>query len=195
MTRPLEGGRRANRRFYVNTECRPWLPRDHHPRRAGVSAFGFGGTNFHCVLEEHDRCKPGVDWDGNVQTSVLGGNHRQRRPTLLGTRPTVLLTAPGRRDELGFLFPGQGSQSVGMLRDLACTFPVMQEVLAEADRAFAAGLVVPGESRLSDFIYPQPAFTAESRASQEIALRATAIASPPSGPLASARCTSSPISA
>ncbi len=39
--------------FRVNTECRQWETRDGHPRRAGVSAFGFGGTNFHIVLEEH----------------------------------------------------------------------------------------------------------------------------------------------
>jgi acyl transferase domain-containing protein/NAD(P)H-dependent flavin oxidoreductase YrpB (nitropropane dioxygenase family)/NAD(P)-dependent dehydrogenase (short-subunit alcohol dehydrogenase family) len=39
--------------LYVNTEVRPWI-RQGHPRRAGVSAFGFGGTNFHAVLEEYE---------------------------------------------------------------------------------------------------------------------------------------------
>ena len=40
--------------FYINTETRPWLSRGQgHPRRSGVSAFGFGGTNFHAVLEEY----------------------------------------------------------------------------------------------------------------------------------------------
>jgi acyl transferase domain-containing protein/NAD(P)H-dependent flavin oxidoreductase YrpB (nitropropane dioxygenase family)/NADP-dependent 3-hydroxy acid dehydrogenase YdfG len=40
--------------FFVNTEARPWLQNTNgHPRRAGVSAFGFGGTNFHTVLEEY----------------------------------------------------------------------------------------------------------------------------------------------
>ena len=40
--------------FYVNSELRPWLaPAAGHARRAGVSAFGFGGTNFHAVLEEY----------------------------------------------------------------------------------------------------------------------------------------------
>ena len=42
--------------FYVNTEPRPWLKSDgDYPRRAGVSAFGFGGTNFHAVLEEYTQ--------------------------------------------------------------------------------------------------------------------------------------------
>ncbi|MFI5783274.1 beta-ketoacyl synthase N-terminal-like domain-containing protein [Nocardia sp. NPDC051570] len=40
--------------FYVNTVARPWiLDPGRARRRAAVSAFGFGGTNFHCVLEEY----------------------------------------------------------------------------------------------------------------------------------------------
>ena len=41
--------------FYINTETRPWVrPAGGSPRRAGVSAMGFGGINAHCVLEEHN---------------------------------------------------------------------------------------------------------------------------------------------
>lgn len=39
--------------LYLNTEARPWVHGANHPRTAGVSAFGFGGTNFHTVLEEY----------------------------------------------------------------------------------------------------------------------------------------------
>ena len=43
-----------NSPFYINSELRPWVHADADvPRRAGVSAFGFGGTNFHTVLEEY----------------------------------------------------------------------------------------------------------------------------------------------
>ncbi|HZR38198.1 MAG TPA: SDR family NAD(P)-dependent oxidoreductase [Nevskia sp.] len=38
---------------YLLKEARPWLAHPDHPRRGGVSAFGFGGTNFHAVLEEY----------------------------------------------------------------------------------------------------------------------------------------------
>ncbi|WP_406492314.1 SDR family oxidoreductase [Streptomyces sp. NBC_00846] len=38
-------------RLEVVTENRPW-PRGESPRRAGVSAFGIGGTNAHVVIEE-----------------------------------------------------------------------------------------------------------------------------------------------
>jgi acyl transferase domain-containing protein/NAD(P)-dependent dehydrogenase (short-subunit alcohol dehydrogenase family)/acyl carrier protein len=43
----------AHSPLYVNTELRPWDPPNGDPRRVGVSAFGFGGTNFHVVMEEH----------------------------------------------------------------------------------------------------------------------------------------------
>ena len=42
--------------FYLNTEARPWFsPPDGSSRKAGVSAFGFGGTNFHIILEEYSK--------------------------------------------------------------------------------------------------------------------------------------------
>jgi acyl transferase domain-containing protein/acyl carrier protein len=44
-----------NSSFYLNTQTRPWIKAEGEtPRRAGVSAFGFGGTNYHVVLEEYE---------------------------------------------------------------------------------------------------------------------------------------------
>jgi acyl transferase domain-containing protein len=39
--------------FYLNTTARPWIHDGEHPRRAAVSSFGFGGTNFHLTVEEY----------------------------------------------------------------------------------------------------------------------------------------------
>jgi acyl transferase domain-containing protein/NAD(P)H-dependent flavin oxidoreductase YrpB (nitropropane dioxygenase family) len=42
--------------FRLCPEAQPWIhPAENRPRRSGVSAFGFGGTNFHAVLEAYER--------------------------------------------------------------------------------------------------------------------------------------------
>ena len=57
--------------FYLNRSTRPWLPRNGHPRRAGVSAFGFGGSNYHIVLEEFRPEKTDIAWDGSVDIAAF----------------------------------------------------------------------------------------------------------------------------
>ena len=62
-----------NSAFYLNNRSKPWMPgsKDTSPRRAGISAFGFGGSNFHAVLEEHAAKKSHVSWDGSVQIAAF----------------------------------------------------------------------------------------------------------------------------
>ena len=44
--------------FYLNPTSRPWIRgSESTKRKAAVNAFGFGGTNFHVILEEYDRAK------------------------------------------------------------------------------------------------------------------------------------------
>ncbi|MEM9683936.1 MAG: phosphopantetheine-binding protein, partial [Pseudomonadota bacterium] len=66
--------------FYLNTAPRPWVKMpDGSPRRASVSSFGFGGSNFHATLEEYDgdgarpdkfRCMPAELFVFSANSSV-----------------------------------------------------------------------------------------------------------------------------
>jgi len=72
--------------FFINSFTRPWLPTKGHPRRAAVSSFGFGGSNFHLILEEYASEKTGVSWDGSVEIFAFSG---QDRTTLSRNRPRI----------------------------------------------------------------------------------------------------------
>jgi polyketide-type polyunsaturated fatty acid synthase PfaA len=62
VTRPNPALEIEKSPFYLNTQARPWVRADDQPRRASLSAFGFGGSNFHAALEEyrprHGRSQP-----------------------------------------------------------------------------------------------------------------------------------------
>ncbi|MBI9082667.1 MAG: SDR family NAD(P)-dependent oxidoreductase [Desulfobacterales bacterium] len=225
--------------FYLNAESRPWIADPNHPRRAGVSAFGFGGSNFHLVLEEHDSTKQAVAWDGSVEIAAWGEENPQvlsaridrfveavadhgasshlarlafetrkafsseapcRLVVILerGVDPVATLKAARKTlaekpsdapwqeagayygtgpipGDIAFLFPGQGSQYVGMGRDLACCFPELFQVLEAADAA------ISGPGRLTDRIFPKSRGDRKRKEVLETELRRTDMAQPAIG--------------
>ena len=66
VDRPLDNLTPGTAPVYLNTHARPWVASSSYPRRAGLSAFGFGGSNFHCVIEEYSAAKANADWSGEV---------------------------------------------------------------------------------------------------------------------------------
>jgi acyl transferase domain-containing protein/NAD(P)-dependent dehydrogenase (short-subunit alcohol dehydrogenase family) len=249
VERPIERLAEGRSPFYLNTQARPWLTQGGHPRRAAVSAFGFGGSNFHCVLEEAAPEKTEIDWDGDVQILAYSSDRpdglfeqlklldpladwseiraegsrsrsayeRDRSWRMLlvarrgqsdwgeqkaaararleaslrsrtisadlprpapqsGERTNVYFGSAAPSGKLAFLFPGQGSQYTGMLRELACRFPRMHESLALSN-GFCEAEDLPISSR----IYPRSVFTDRERLELEHALRETRYAQPAIG--------------
>jgi acyl transferase domain-containing protein/NAD(P)H-dependent flavin oxidoreductase YrpB (nitropropane dioxygenase family)/NAD(P)-dependent dehydrogenase (short-subunit alcohol dehydrogenase family) len=62
---PLPGVSQPGSPVRVLEDAQAWIATKGEPRRAGVSAFGFGGTNFHAVLEEHT---------GTLATPTMGSD-------------------------------------------------------------------------------------------------------------------------
>ncbi|MFO7708780.1 MAG: beta-ketoacyl synthase N-terminal-like domain-containing protein [Desulfobacterales bacterium] len=85
--------------FRVLCEAEPWPRRTPGtPRRAAVSAFGFGGINAHLLLEEWDperalSSKSGVRAAGRVPAAAPPGAPTPARPPR--TRPEAIAAAPG----------------------------------------------------------------------------------------------------
>ncbi|MEL0657793.1 SDR family NAD(P)-dependent oxidoreductase [Psychromonas arctica] len=72
VDKPNENLDIENTPLYINSETRPWMPRaDGIKRQAGISSFGFGGTNFHLVLEEYTSTQQGAYRLNEVAQSFL----------------------------------------------------------------------------------------------------------------------------
>ena len=82
--------------------------------------------------------------------------------------------------QLAMLFPGQGAQYPGMLRDLAIQFPEFLEAFKTADQAFLAN-TGGKQGRLTELVYPRPVFDPESLQENDARLRATEVAQPALG--------------
>jgi acyl transferase domain-containing protein len=225
--------------FYLSTKARPWVRDGRHPRRASVSAFGFGGSNFHVALEEYRGPAPRAarlgtlarelvvlsgddaaqvvsraralagEWSDVAGSSRLGALARESRESyrpdasarlalLAGDGAglaTALLEAAKRIEaapresfalpdgtaygagphegKVAFLFPGQGSQYVGMGADLAMGF---RTALDAWDRA--ADLDLEPGTPLHEVVFPRPGFGEEREKSDLARLTSTQWAQP-----------------
>ena len=100
----------AHSPVYVNTELKPWTVPSDVPRRAGVSAFGFGGTNFHLVLEEHIPHK----LTGNGKKSVAVGTLPQTAIKEVVMNPKEVPAIPASFDSpSGLKAPLRGALVIG----------------------------------------------------------------------------------
>ncbi|SEF26278.1 Acyl transferase domain-containing protein [Amycolatopsis pretoriensis] len=153
--------------FTFTTSARPWAE---PARLAGVSAFGFGGTNFHAVLGASpvapDRRHGLRDWAPEAEQAladlrrVVAERAAERGPARSGATGAA---GPGK---VAFLFPGQGSQRPGMLADLFVHFPELADLLRLAPDVAAKAFP------------PHPFDAAEA---QERALTDTRVAQPALG--------------
>lgn len=221
--------------FYLNTVARPWVHGGAHPRRASVSAFGFGGTNYHVTLEEYEapgtagmkfrlrtagselillsgetsaalagRCgemslehadvvasaftsQREFDPAAPVRLAIVADSAsdlaaklskaaaclRESETPSLATPDGIYLSS-GRAvaGDVALLFPGQGSQYVGMGADLAMSHPCARRIWdAAADTRFD-GLT------LHEVVFPPPLFGEDDRQGSEDRLSTTEWAQP-----------------
>ena len=216
--------------FRVNTSLREWpAPPDGGARSGGVSAFGFGGTNFHLVLEEyvpgryrredapksvavsrpaaetklplrgaavvggHDEADvtaqlerlaadpgsvavppdPGLA-DAAIRVAIdygdaaeLSAKARRAADALRSANAAVwrmlraqgIFLGRGPAPKVAFLYTGQGSQYVNMLRGLRARVPLVADAFADADRVMAPLLDRP----LSSYIFVDEPTEADER--------------------------------
>ena len=225
--------------FYLNTQRRPWIRDNTHPRRASVSSFGFGGSNFHVTLEEYVPSVPtgksawrlrtvptelvllsaaspaelvaqcralagvkkelchtaretqlafsptagtrlavvAADADEMAQKLTQAAATIEKAPATAYSSPTGVHYATGVADagQLAFLFPGQGSQYVGMGAEVAMAFDVARQAWDDA-----ANLPFDGVP-LHNVVFPKPVFSDADREAQQKALTATEWAQPALG--------------
>ena len=202
--------------FVFLDQARPWVREE---RVAAVSAFGFGGTNFHAVLTSHrgtetprtsevwptelvllrgadraealafaERLEKRCDdhtrlrdvartayerGSGPVQLAIVAESVVDLRAKLALARAgtadrAVFVAGTAAHGKLAFVFPGQGSQKVGMLSDLFVAFPRLHRILELG-------------ARWVPWVLPPQVFSREERQRQAERLTDTRVAQPALG--------------
>ncbi len=145
--------------FHISTETRPWLVADpSEPRRAGVSAFGFGGTNFHAVLEAYEegpraRTSPHRDWPAELLVWKAPDRARLTAELQRLTRAIAGNVAFSLRDLAFTLFTllDDASNDPLTLAIVAASFDDLRTKLAEAMRRLAGAETAWHDPRGIDF--------------------------------------------
>ncbi len=133
----------AHAPFFINTQLKPWTIPDGETRRAGLSAFGFGGTNFHAVLEEYIPHK----LNGNGKRSVAV----QEIPQAVSTGISAREAAPASQVATSFKAPLRGAAVLGA----ATPSLLIQRVRALLKDAEAGNVPLPSAPAESDLRAPE----------------------------------------
>ena len=127
--------------LYVNTELRPWTVPADTPRRAGLSAFGFGGTNFHAVLEEYIPGK--LNGNGKRSVAVTTAS-----PVVAEQTVSAATVMPPATASVSCKPPLRGALVIGASSDAELA-DRLQAVLKDAAAGHAPVPIAPAESDLS----------------------------------------------
>ncbi|MBR4682875.1 MAG: acyltransferase domain-containing protein, partial [Elusimicrobiaceae bacterium] len=251
--------------FRVITKAQPWP--DGKIRRANVSAFGFGGTNFHVAMEEMnnnllhkepapasaaavtpkqeqvsmnnsyilhvpgekiqsdvltfsaatkqelfnvlDKALVSIKYDPTYLPSISYKNHIanpgkfavtinaespeklkdkieffkktassqdvwEQESLYLRMKGIYPFTPTAIKPKVCFMFPGQGSQYVDMMKDLASKYKIVQDTFDEADRLLTD---IIGQT-LTETLWSKPGETKEQIAEREAAIKRTEMTQP-----------------